>query len=84
MSEKAIAQSKSKRRMGCKAASTAISGFFTIPKKPYFCFKSLYSGKYLPACLIIHIGGRGTLSPPQAARKSSLEFFGELDIFIFS
>lgn len=72
MSENAIAQSNPKRRMGCMAASAASSGVLTIPRNPRFSFNSRYSGKYLPACLIIQRGGRAVGLPSQASRNSCL------------
>ena len=58
MSEKIIAASKSYLSIGCKTNSQQISGVLHISRKFLkFDLTFLYSGRYLPACLIIHIGG---------------------------
>jgi hypothetical protein len=58
MSEKIIAASKSKRRIGCKVTSAANSGVMhMVQNEPAARLVSWYSGRYLPACRIIQIGG---------------------------
>ena len=57
ISEKIIAASNPNRFIGCKVTSEAIFGVYTIFINPLDFFLSfLNSGKYLPACLIIHTG----------------------------
>ena len=57
MSEKIIAASKSYLSIGCKTNSQQISGVLHISRKFLkFDLTFLYSGRYLPACLIIHMG----------------------------
>jgi len=57
ISENRIAASKSKRRKGCSVTSQANSGLVhKLRKLPACSLIALYSGKYLPAWRIIHIG----------------------------
>ena len=65
MSEKMIAASISVayRSIGCNVRVLAIAGVRQQVKKSCCAFASWYSGRYLPACRITHIGGRGTCSP---------------------
>src|SRR3954454_1681495 len=70
MSEKMIAASKLKRRIGCNVTSAAYSGVKHRSRKlPALARNSRYSGKYRPACRIIQIGGTGCRRPESTSRK---------------
>src|SRR5690606_545913 len=71
MSEKSMAASGFTIRIGCTVISAANSGVLQRVKKSYFSFIAINSGKYLPACLIIHTGGLSTDSPFTAYKKRS-------------
>src|SRR5260370_12498321 len=71
ISEKTMTASTPRRRNGCSETSTANSGVLQTSRKACFARISRYSGKYRPACRIIHTGTRGTLSPRHALRNNS-------------
>ncbi|KAH9402410.1 hypothetical protein TYRP_016470 [Tyrophagus putrescentiae] len=76
MSEKMMAASRSKRRMGMRVASHASSGVRQMSKK-LWCWRRLRnSGRYRPAWRITHtgtVGGRGLhTKASQPARLYSL------------
>jgi hypothetical protein len=73
ISEKTMAASKPKRRSGCRVTSQASSGVRHRVKKSTFSRTARYSGRYRPACRMIHTGGGpGTASPRQARKKRAL------------
>src|SRR6185312_7064509 len=70
MSEKMIAASKAKRRIGCSVTSAASSGVKQRSRKlPALARTSRYSGKYRPACRIIQSGGTFCRRPASTSRK---------------
>merc|ERR1719329_683839 len=70
MSEKMINESKVGYRLyGWSVTSAANFGSLQTEKKSERSSTSMYSGRYLPACRIIHFGGRST-SSPRAARSN--------------
>src|ERR1700743_816398 len=70
ISEKMIAASKLKRRIGCSVTSDAYSGVKHKSRKlPALARNSRYSGKYRPACRIIQIGGTACPRPESTSRK---------------
>ena len=74
MSENTIIASTPSRRNGCSEISIASSGVLHTSKNARFARISRYSGKYRPACRIIHTGRRGTASPRHARKNSSFRF----------
>ena len=75
ISLKIIAASKPICLIGIKVISVASSGVWHLVKKSYLFFKVIKSGKYLPACLIIHTGGLSTASPLSALRNNGVLIF---------
>ena len=80
ISEKIIAASKSYLSIGCKTNSQQTSGVLHISRKFLkFDLTARYSGRYLPACLIIHTGGVFWVFRLSAAIK--LRFNSVMDVF---
>src|SRR6202022_3713583 len=70
ISEKMIAASKLKRRIGCSVTSAANSGGKHRSRKPPAGARnSRYPGRKRPACRIIQIGGTGCLRPESTSSK---------------
>ena len=55
--------------IGIMVISHASSGVWHLVKKSYFSFNFIKSGRYLPACLIIHTGGLCRSSPLRAFKN---------------
>src|ERR1700722_17522354 len=76
ISEKMIAASKLKRRIGCSVISAAYSGVKHRSRKPpALARNSRYSGRYRPACRIIQIGGTAWRRPESTSMKALMGGF---------
>jgi hypothetical protein len=74
ISENRIAASKSKRLIGCRVTSVANAGVMHIVQNEPACRRvAWYSGRYLPACRINHIGGGRTISRFKTASSAGME-----------
>src|SRR5690606_42165681 len=80
ISENKIAASTPNRSIGSMVTSVAISGVLHISKKEYLFFISQYSFINLPACRIIHTGGR-SVGCEKAALINKLSFIAVVTLF---
>ena len=72
ISEKIIAASRSNLFIGIRVVWHASSGVLqSFKKSPVFCLRFLYSGRYLPACLMIHMGVLSHVFPRRTCNRQS-------------
>ena len=72
ISEKIIAASRSNLLIGIRVVWHASSGVLqSFKKSPVFCLSFLYSGRYLPACLMIHMGVLSHVFPLRTCNRQS-------------
>src|SRR3954452_6641483 len=77
MSLKRMAASTPTMSTGCSVTSAASSGVLHRVRKDTFARTALYSGRYLPACLMNQTGVQSGCSPLHALRnRSALDMIG--------